>query len=85
MKSISRIVVTFGSRGVELDVTYTHDEDVVEIPGSKKRTTSTQVMAQMALERAQECLRTGRVIWGGFGTNMRTSTDRILVDKRGPK
>jgi hypothetical protein len=85
VKSISRVTVTFGSRGVEVDVTYNHDEDVVFTPGSKQRTTSAATMASKALERAQEHLRTGRVIWGGFGTNLRTSTDRILVDeRRGP-
>jgi hypothetical protein len=83
MKSISRVTVTFVPDGsLEVDVTYTHEE--VLTPGSKRRTTSAARMASMALERAQEHLRSGRVIWGGFGTNMRTSTDRILIDKKGP-
>jgi hypothetical protein len=82
MKSISRVVITFRGEGIDLDITYTHNEDVALVPGSKGRTSQAANLASMALERAQEHLRTGRVIWGGFGTNMRTSTDRILVDKR---
>jgi hypothetical protein len=82
MKSISRITVSFGSRGVEIDVTYTHDVlEVVEMPGSKGRTSQAARLASMALERTQDHLRTGRPLWGGYATNLRTTTDRLLVDK----
>jgi hypothetical protein len=78
---LQKLTIIFADEGIELAVSYLHTEDP-PTPGSKTRTTTAARMARAALETALEGLRTRPAIWGGFGTDTRESTDRIVVDRR---
>ena len=77
---LERIIVTFHREGVELEVRYAH-ADEPPTPGTKKRTATAVRMARKGLEMALEGLGWGSVAWGGFSTDTRQSTDRVLVDR----
>jgi hypothetical protein len=79
---IQRLIISFADDGTtEVSVTYSH-QDEPATPGSKKRTQSASQMASAALQRALEGLGTSAVSWGGFGTNTRVSTDKIVIDRK---
>ncbi len=81
MKSeLKRLTITFNPKGVEYAVLYRHTEEP-PTPGTKKRTGAAASMARAALETALEGL-TGEVLWGGFGTDTRTSRDVVMVECR---
>jgi len=75
---LERITVTFTPEGIEYAVCYAH-ADEPPTPGTKTRTTRASRMARKGLEAALEGLGAGAVTWGGYATDTRHSTDRILV------
>jgi hypothetical protein len=78
---LKRVSVTFDDDGLEIAVAYTHTDEP-PMPGSKGRTTKALRMARAGLEAALDSLGTGAGIWGGFATNTRESTDRIMVERK---
>ena len=82
MRELRRITITFDSKGdVELDVNYEHSGEM-PTPGSKGRIRSAATLAREGLRYALEELDNGRLLWGGYGTNTKVSTDKIIVDGR---
>lgn len=81
MKELRQIMITF-DRDVEIAITFAHEEGLAS-PGTKRRTTTATRMARAGLEQALKGLDRGLPVWGGFGTNERVSTDRLVVDRRG--
>lgn len=75
------IRITFNREGIEYAVTYQHG-DQVATPGTKKRTTTAARVAAEGLRRALEVLGRGQIQWGGFGTNEKVSTDRVIIDRK---
>ena len=77
---LERIIVTFHREGLEVGVSYAH-ADEPPTPGTKTRTRMAARMAEAGLRRALEGLDRGSVAWGGFATDTRQSTDKVLVDR----
>ena len=76
---LEKLTVTFQPEGIALAVSYAH-RDEPPTPGTKTRTRRAARMAEAALRRALEGLGRGSVAWGGFATDTRQSTDKVLVD-----
>jgi hypothetical protein len=79
--ALKKLTVTFGEGDLELAVTYLHDGEMPN-PATKSRTTIAARMAAVGLRRALESLERGGLLWGGFATNTRESTDQILVERK---
>ncbi len=77
-----RLTITFMPQGVEYAVTCAHTDEP-PTPGTKTRTARASRMVRKALEAALEGLGAGAVAWGGYNTNTKASTDRILVEGGG--
>ena len=86
MTQLQKIAVEFKPDAtLEFAVTYAHGEaDEPASPGTKKRTTSTARMAAHGLRDALAHLEQGeaKLVWGGFGTNMKVSRDTIVVNRK---
>ncbi len=80
MSVVLSVTVTFLQEGIELAVEYSH-ADEPPTPGTKTRTRRAARMARTGLQTALEALGTGPPVWGGFATDTRQSTDRVLVDR----
>ena len=78
---LKSVRVDFHQEGLEVSVGYTH-ADPIPNPGTKTRTTTAARMAAAGLQRALEALGTGPGQWGGFATDTRTSTDRLLFENK---
>jgi hypothetical protein len=78
---LQKLTIIFGDEGIELAVSYLHTEDP-PTAGSKGRTTIAARMARKGLEAALEGLGKGVLLWGGFGTNTRESTDHVIVERK---
>ena len=76
---LQSVLVRFEWEGVELSVTYGHAETGQHNPGTKTRTRRAARMARAGLQAALEGLDRGDALWGGYGTDTRESTDRVLV------
>ena len=81
MTTVEKIVVTFTGGAIEYSVTYHHDAEPAN-PGTKRRTTTAARMARKGLELALAKLDSGAVLWGGFGTDTRQSTDQIIAERK---
>jgi hypothetical protein len=80
--TLQRVAATFLEDGsVEVAISYHHTDDP-PTPGTKGRTTTAARMAREGLEAALEGLSNGGVVWVGFGTNTRESTDHVIVERR---
>jgi hypothetical protein len=80
MSELRRITITFTAEGIEYGVTYLHtDEPPTPVYPAKARTSKAARMACKGLELALQRLSAGAAEWGGYGTDTRQSTDRILV------
>ncbi len=80
MNELRRLTVTFKPEGIEYAVLYAHTNEL-PTPGTKTRTTKAATMARTGLETALAGL-DGEVVWGGFGTDTRTSRDMVVVDRK---
>jgi hypothetical protein len=80
LKCVSAVFHPDGT--IEYAISYLHTDDPPSAPGSKGRTTRASRMARRGLESALEGLDKGDVLWGGFGTSMRESTDHVVVERR---
>lgn len=80
--ALKQVLTIFREDGsIEYAVSYAHIDEP-PTPGSKKRTTTASRMARRGLQAALEGLDQGYALtWGGFGTNTRESTDRIIVER----
>ncbi len=76
---LQSVLVRFEREGVEIAVSYSHREPAQPNPGTKTRTRRAAKMARAGLQTALEGLDRGDALWGGFGTNVNESTDRLLV------
>ena len=76
---LQSVLVRFEREGVEIAVSYSHREPAQPNPGTKTRTRRAARMARAGLQAALEGLDRGDALWGGFGTNVNESTDRVLV------
>jgi hypothetical protein len=82
MIELRRVVVTFSAEEMEISATYAHDAEPAT-PGTKTRTATAARMAAAGLERALEGLGTGvAAVWGGYSTDTRISTDKVIVEHR---
>jgi hypothetical protein len=78
---LKRVTVTYREDGtIEYAVRYEHTAEP-PTPGSKKRVATVATLARKGLQAALEGLGKDALLWGGFGTNTRESTDRIMVDR----
>jgi hypothetical protein len=76
------IRVTFDGEGaIEYAVSYQH-RDEPPSPGTKARTATAARMARKGLEAALEALSSGPMVWGGFATDARKSTDTVMIDRK---
>lgn len=81
MTELCRLTVTFAPDGtLEYVVLYQHTVEP-PTPGTKRRTRTAAAMARTGLETALAGL-DGEVVWGGFGTDTRTSRDVVMVERR---
>ena len=88
MTQLRKLAVTFKPDAtLEFAVTYAHGEaGEPATPGTKKRTTSAARMAAHGLRDALAHLDSSaseaKLVWGGFGTNMKVSRDTIVVERK---
>jgi hypothetical protein len=81
---LKKVTVTFGPEAIEYAVCYLHTDEPGS-PGTKTRTTRAATLARKGLEAALAGLDKGALLWGGFGTNTRQSTDRIMISHKRSK
>jgi hypothetical protein len=82
MTVLKSVTVTFARDGaVEYAVMYAHTEEP-PTPGIKTRTTRMAQMAANGLRDALAHLKEGALVWGGFATNTRESTDELVADRK---
>jgi hypothetical protein len=84
MRTLQRLIVTFTPEGIEYAVSYQHDASHSKStsPGMKTRTVQAARMATAGLERALANLKDSEPKWGGFATDLQTSTDKVLIDRK---
>jgi hypothetical protein len=81
--TLQRVAATFREDGsVEVAISYLHSDEQQLTPGTKRRTVRAARMAAAGLCAALAELDRGEPLWGGFGTNTRESTDRVLVERK---
>jgi hypothetical protein len=79
--ALKKVTAIFREDGaIEYAVTYAHTTEPAN-PGTKRRISTASRMAAAGLEAALEGLRSRPGAWGGFGTDMRVSTDMIIVER----